>query len=409
MDSLQRELDQLAAGLGRSVSLDDPTGALLGYSAQGPDIDAVRITAILSRRVPTAVQDYQRLHGIETATSPVALPSNAELNMAPRLCLPIVRGARRLGYLWILTHGAELGPADRETANESARRIGGILETRASQLDDWSATGRAFAELLAQPASSGDFISHLARSAPYAVDAPVQIAIAIAATLEHGERKVSSDMPLAGGTPNVAALHRAPAVLAMEVTADRIVALFIAAGRATTAPHAFIEALSKWESDDRFFIVASSPPIIIGDATFARHYARATLACEIACFDPAMPRSLSWNDLGVYEHLLTAARPSAWRSAPTALDNQSAAVTSLRRTLERYLDLGGNAGRTATDLHVHRTTLYYRLRRAAQLLGVDLDNGIIRTQIHMTMKAHRLSRASDHFQWTRALLESARS
>ncbi|GGM36714.1 PucR family transcriptional regulator [Dactylosporangium sucinum] len=407
-DGLQRELDHLAAGLGRSVSLDDPEGALLGYSAQGSDIDPVRITAILTRQVPAAVQDYQRHHGIETATSPFTLPGNTELNMAPRLCLPILRGANRLGYLWILTDGVDLDPTDRTTANQSARRIGRILESRASQPADGPTTDRAFAELLAQTASPGDFISHLARSAPYAVDAPMQIAVAVAATLDHDERTASSAAPPTGRAPTASALHRTPGVVATHVTANRIVALLTAAGRAGAAPNALIQTLSTWESDDRCFIVATSPPIKLADATFARDYARATLACEIACFDRALPTSLSWNDLGIYQLLLAAARPGAWDSARAPLDHQMAAVTPLSQTLERYLDLGADAARTAIDLHIHRTTLYYRLRRAAQLLDVDLDNGIIRAQVHATMKAGRLARACDHFQWTHTLLDSVR-
>jgi hypothetical protein len=65
---VQRELDALAVALGRSVSLDDPGGGLLGYSVQGREVDAARVEAILSRRVPDAVLTYQRSFGVEEAT-----------------------------------------------------------------------------------------------------------------------------------------------------------------------------------------------------------------------------------------------------------------------------------------------------------------------------------------------------
>ncbi|WP_245645227.1 helix-turn-helix domain-containing protein [Pseudonocardia acaciae] len=37
--------------------------------------------------------------------------------------------------------------------------------------------------------------------------------------------------------------------------------------------------------------------------------------------------------------------------------------------METYLDLGGNAQATATRLNLHRSSLYYRLDRIAELPG----------------------------------------
>src|SRR5689334_6084519 len=94
---IQRELDDLAEAIGRSVSVDDARGVLVGYSVQGDDVDQVRVRAILTRRVPREVLEYQRGHGVETASGPVRVPASAELQMAARLCVPLARGRRRLG------------------------------------------------------------------------------------------------------------------------------------------------------------------------------------------------------------------------------------------------------------------------------------------------------------------------
>ena len=63
----------------------------------------------------------------------------------------------------------------------------------------------------------------------------------------------------------------------------------------------------------------------------------------------------------------------------------------LLATLETYLDLAGDAQRTATALHLHRTTLYYRLRRAAEILGLDLADGMTRTRLHLELKQLRIA------------------
>lgn len=59
-----------------------------------------------------------------------------------------------------------------------------------------------------------------------------------------------------------------------------------------------------------------------------------------------------------------------------------------RHTLETYLDLGGDAKRTAAHLHLHRTTLYHRLGRISEALAVNLDDGLTR----LDLKHRRLAR-----------------
>jgi hypothetical protein len=60
-------------------------------------------------------------------------------------------------------------------------------------------------------------------------------------------------------------------------------------------------------------------------------------------------------------------------------------------TLETYLDLAGSAQRTAAALSLHRATLYYRLRRIEQIVGVDLEDGNDRLALHLSLKLARLA------------------
>jgi purine catabolism regulator len=59
-------------------------------------------------------------------------------------------------------------------------------------------------------------------------------------------------------------------------------------------------------------------------------------------------------------------------------------------TLEAYLELGGNKVATATALGVQRQTLYDRLARLEELLGVDLGEPVARTGLHLAIVARRL-------------------
>ncbi|WPB88004.1 PucR family transcriptional regulator [Streptomyces malaysiensis] len=60
-------------------------------------------------------------------------------------------------------------------------------------------------------------------------------------------------------------------------------------------------------------------------------------------------------------------------------------------SLEEFLDRAGDVSRTAAALHVHRTTLYHRLKRVEVITGLDLDNGLDRLTLHLALKLSRLS------------------
>jgi DNA-binding PucR family transcriptional regulator len=59
-------------------------------------------------------------------------------------------------------------------------------------------------------------------------------------------------------------------------------------------------------------------------------------------------------------------------------------------TLETYLDLAGDAKASAERLSLHRGTLYYRLRKAERIAGVDLRSGGDRLALHLGFKLARL-------------------
>jgi DNA-binding PucR family transcriptional regulator len=46
----------------------------------------------------------------------------------------------------------------------------------------------------------------------------------------------------------------------------------------------------------------------------------------------------------------------------------------------------------AERLHLHRTSLYYRLGRIAELTGRDLADGGARLELHLALKLVRLAR-----------------
>jgi PucR family transcriptional regulator, purine catabolism regulatory protein len=62
----------------------------------------------------------------------------------------------------------------------------------------------------------------------------------------------------------------------------------------------------------------------------------------------------------------------------------------LVNTLEAFFECHGNHVRTAQRLHLHRNTLLYRLDRAKQVLGVDLDDAETRLALQVALKIGRV-------------------
>ncbi len=61
-------------------------------------------------------------------------------------------------------------------------------------------------------------------------------------------------------------------------------------------------------------------------------------------------------------------------------------------TIRAYLGCGANAQQAAALLHIHRTTLYWRLARVTDLLAVDLSRGDDRLKLHLALKLAELAR-----------------
>jgi sugar diacid utilization regulator len=71
------------------------------------------------------------------------------------------------------------------------------------------------------------------------------------------------------------------------------------------------------------------------------------------------------------------------------LDYDDSKNSELVMTLSDYLECGGNYDESAAALHIHRSTLRYRLARIAELTGHDLRNVDTRFNLHAATRAWR--------------------
>lgn len=129
-------------------------------------------------------------------------------------------------------------------------------------------------------------------------------------------------------------------------------------------------------------------------ADYPQSFRRARRALNVR-LNSAHPHGASdYDELGFY-HLVDAAHTVGvadeyvrrWLGA--LIDYDAAKNSDLVHTLSHYLECGGNYDESAATLHVHRSTLRYRLGRIADLTGLDLRDIDTRFNLHAATRVWR--------------------
>lgn len=149
-------------------------------------------------------------------------------------------------------------------------------------------------------------------------------------------------------------------------------------------------------------MLAGDTPIIAGLSTIAStvvHWTRAydeaeqTLLLGRQLFGP---RSFTaFSDLGVYRLLLELRSSSELRSfyhqtLSALAEHDRANGGELLHTLDGYFAALGNLHQAAEQLHIHRNTLIYRLRRITEISGLSLKRAEDVLALQIALKAHRI-------------------
>lgn len=129
-------------------------------------------------------------------------------------------------------------------------------------------------------------------------------------------------------------------------------------------------------------------------ADFPGSFLKARRALHIRLHSAHPQGASDYDHLGFY-HLVDAAHTAGvadeyvrqWLGA--LIDYDAAKNADLVHTLNHYLECGGNYDETAAVLHVHRSTLRYRLGRIADLTHLDLRDVDTRFNLHAATRVWR--------------------
>ncbi len=145
----------------------------------------------------------------------------------------------------------------------------------------------------------------------------------------------------------------------------------------TTSFDSFLERLQRIHGDLAESTSIGVSSLCVGEASFADGFAEAQQALLGTAVLRGEPSVLSYEDLGAYKYLLRVAVDGGIRDATVDAVSRLAEYDAQRGsqlvlTLEEFLRRHGNISATSETLFVHPNTLRQRLRRIAELSGLDL-------------------------------------
>jgi hypothetical protein len=249
--------------------------------------------------------------------------------MWARWCVPVRRDGHLLGLLWVLDPDGTIGEADLPEIVACADLAADVMATTARTTEHLRRLRDELLDRLLRGPDE-DAARELARAERIPHDAQLQV-----------------EAPAYGGGWPL------PGNLSAHVVGAR--------GRAAT----------------------SGAPLPLVEL---REAVRRAVATRRAMAAGARPDPPSWDGLGAWRLVVEAPdslTPAAIHPGAEVLAAQPR--TDFVDTARVVLDQGGDVAAAAQVLHLHRTTLYYRLDRIAALTGVDLRAGPGRTNLQLAL------------------------
>jgi hypothetical protein len=381
-EHLQYIAEQLARDLRRSVIIDDAALRPLATTPQTGRLDRSRVEAVLQRQTSARLRRKLTELGVFSAREPVSIPGDPQQATLPRLCLPLLADDQLLGFLWLIDEPTLTTDQTRQ-AQAAAAQAAHLLAQRAIRsAGQFSALSDLADGLLhAQEQVRQEAAVMLAGQAALAGPPPYALAVI----------RSMADRPEPAPDPGRAAgkLRRAAANLRLRTAVGTLV--LASPGESELVAITTTGALAELRRAAR---ALPGPPMAVGTcggtAVLAGVHAslgNAQYAAHVAARVPHFRRAADWAGLGAYAAFQQLyCDPSApERICPgiSALLDQRA--KTYRQTVRCYLECAAQAQQAAAQLHIHRTTLYWRLARAAELVRVDLRQGEDRLKLHLAL------------------------
>lgn len=394
---VQSIVDALAQSLDRAVLLDDSSLTPITHSRQIGELDDVRMYSLLQRGIRPDLKAKLYSLGIGTATEAFWTPALPEDGMMTRFCVPICSTDERFGYLWVLDPQHSLSDDGQELARRAGRDLQAVLDRRnaalraeessqqtllAKLLD--GGTGEA-SEYLLQELQEKDIAQPDSRVSVFAFKP------AFPEPSDPIERTMSLRLRLTATDPShrwFALAGQPTAVLAVSRPEARVDVRRVSSAVVDEIDAAYGQRRAIGWSGDWLPISQA-----------AQAFRNARLALALAEIGACKKKLAVWTELGSWRTIAVLADSYSTHSAdlaelvhPGIVGMIEGGRDDLIHTLDAYLTHGGDARKTAESLHLHRSTLYYRLEKITEEIGGDLRDGEVRFELMLAIRLANMAR-----------------
>lgn len=381
-------VDQLAEHLHRSVVINDPGVHMLYSSVHFGDEDQARVQAILKRDAGTKAIGHVLAQGVLTWTTAGVIPANEEIGMKARVCVPIRWHGELLGQMMVMDADGSLTTSELSTINQTAKDIAAVMAVEGQRESDSGVYEQTVRDVLGREATlRRRALEELAASHVSgrfenvtAVEFGLQ-GILDSATQSHADAALRTVFAIGSRQGRAAELHAVASGTGLLLLGNDK-----PPGEAAIRVHVqkMLDQL-KDLSSGRFGCVAGIGPSVPGLEQAHKTARHAHLARRAAATVLGAPVA-AWADLGPYALLLQIPDEDLNEESLPEEVRRLLAVDpggDLTETLRLYLDHACNGPAASEALHIHRTTLYYRLGRITELTGLDLTDGRTRLSLHL--------------------------
>jgi purine catabolism regulator len=389
LDSLA---DRLAHILNRSVSIEDPSLAVLA-SASLEVVDELRRKSIETGRTPPeAVAHFQKIGLFERMKrdpKPCRVDPVPELGMRfERIVTPILISSHLFGFIWIIAEGGNLADLDY-LAIERAANIAGLIISRDQAIDDASQRAKSsLFESLMDPynTNNGTSLTELLRN--FGLQGNYQIIV-----VDEIPFNPTSNLRLASRfVEDRLQSHR---VQAPVIEWCHHIVILLASNSPLRCKEVADDLIDSGK-DYGFRLIAGISAPSAEPVEARKCYQEALNALQVGTALSREGGVWEYSLLGFWNYLHGLSKEVRSKDQYYQIvkkidqyDRETGA--DLLTTLEIYLDNSQNITRAARQLYIHRNTLCQRLERIHSLWYLDIDDCHTSLSIHLAIKNWRLN------------------
>lgn len=385
-DSARSVIESLAERLARSVALVDASLSPVYISRHYGDQDQARIQSMLQREPSADIRRYLFEQGVTRWRHTDMLEGNDELGLKARLCVPLHGPGWLIGFLMIVDADRQLNDAQISEITSVGQGLAVLLHADSLAADHGLAEDALKTRQLLDPTDPAHGRAVVAISQAVAGDHPITTVSVIHVDAPR-KASIPAEVALRIVLDSITRVHRAEHHFYVE--ASTAVLLHLSPRPSNAAE---LRANHEGLAADLHRLLGPSATVAIG---VGRHdgglddswqaYGRARTALRAATRRPLPSAIVLWHELGIDSLLLEIPEEAlTWSLVPPAVQHLVRVDDNgkLVNTLRTYLDHSCSVSRTAEALHLHRTSLYYRLDQIRAATGADLEDGRTRLILH---------------------------